>query len=289
MGFFSNLAFRLFSPLSETLAYYLVDLRSDLKKSRLRISVQEYLNGILMTTFLFFLISMPILSLLFAYIFVEFLFAFITAFTLSTVFSVIVFTFSINYPKLLMQGRAKEIDNSLPFAALYISTVASSRLPLHKTLEIFSKFSNYGEITKEIGELVNDMKSFGLDLNTAIERQMERTPSKKFTELLWGILSVMRVGADVSVYLKERSNSFMAEYRRKIAEFSRTLTLYIELYLTSIVLGTIFFTILTAIIAGIGGAQTNVIFLQFMLIFIFLPVISIVFILLIKSSTPSGE
>lgn len=289
MGFLYNLAFRLFSPHSETLAYYLIDLKSDLKKSGFRVSVQEYLNESLMTTFLFFLISMPILSFLLAYILAEFLFAFITAFTLSTIFSIIVFTISINYPKFLMKGRAKEIENTLPFAALYISTVASSKLPLHKTFEIFSKFSNYGEITKEIGELVNDMKSFGLDLNTAIERQMERTPSKKFTELLWGILSVMRAGADVSVYMKEKSNSFMADYRRKITEFSRTLTLYIELYLTSIVLGTIFFTILTAIIAGIGGTQTNVIFLQFMMIFIFLPVISIVFILLIKSSTPSGE
>ena len=289
MGLYSNIAFRLFGPLSESLAYYLADIRSDLKKAGLKVSVQEYLSEMLLTTSVFFAVSTPILAFVFAYLIKEFLFAFITSFTISIVFSVIIFTLFLNWPKFIMKGRAKEIEDSLPFASLYIATVAGSRLPLFKTFEIFAKYSTYGEITKEVGDMVNDIKSFGLDLNAAIERQIERTPSKKFTELLWGILSVIRAGADVAVYLKEKSNTAMADYRRKITEFSRTLTLYIELYLTSIVLGTIFFTILTSIIAGIGGAQGNVIFLQFMLIFILLPVVSIVFIFLIKSATPGGE
>jgi len=289
MGFYSRLAFQLFGSLSDTIAYYLTDLKSIMKKSRLKVSAQEYISSILLTTFLFFLVSLPILSFFFAYFFQEFLFAFITAFTTSIVLSVIIFVIALNYPALVMQGRSKQIDNNLPFAALYLSTVAGSKLPLHKTFEIFSKHSGYGEIAAETGEIVNDVKSFGLDLNTAIERQMERTPSKAFTELLWGILSAIRSGADLSIYLKEKAASAMAEYRRKVYQFSHTLTLFIELYLTSIVLGTIFFTILTAIIAGIGGVQGNLIFLQSFLIFVFLPLISIIFILLIRSSTPGGE
>lgn len=289
MGSYSRLSFLLFGSLSETIADYLTELPSDLKKSRLRFSAQEYISKTLMTSFVIFLSLVPILSLAFAYVFQEFLFALITAFTASVLLSVIIFTLSLNYPKIVMGSRAKEIDNNLPFAALYLSTVAGSRLPLHKSFEIFSKFSGYGEVTRQVSEMVNDMKALGLDLNTAIERQMDRTPSKKFTEMLWGILSAIRVGADLNVYLKEKSATLMAEYRRKIFEFSHTLTVYIELYLTSIVLGTIFFTILTAIIAGIGGVQGNIIFLQFFLIFILLPVISIAFIFLIKAATPGGE
>lgn len=289
MGSYLRLAFILFGSISETIGSYLTDLKSDLKKSRVKLSAQEYISKTLLTSFLIFLILLPILSFIFAYFFQEFLFAFITSFTASLLLSVIIFTIAINYPKFIMQNKAKEIENSLPFAALYLSTVAGSKLPLHKTFEIFSKFSDYGEVTREVGEMVTDIKSFGLDLNTAIERQIERTPSKKFTEVLWGVLSVLRVGANLNAYLKEKSTSFMAEYRRKIYEFSHTLTIYIELYLTSIVLGTIFFTILTAIMAGIGGAQGNIIFLQFFLIFFLLPLISITFIFIIRSITPGGE
>lgn len=289
MGSYLRLAFILFGPISETVASYLTDLKSDLKKSRLKLSAQEYISKTLLTSFLFFLILLPILSFIFAYFFQTFLFAFITAFTIALSLSVIIFTIAINHPKFIMGNKAKEIENNLPFAALYLSTVAGARLPLHKTFEIFSKFSDYGEVTREVGEMVNDIKSFGLDLNTAIERQIERTPSKNFAEMLWGVLSVLRVGANLNIYLKEKSASFMAEHRRRIYEFSHTLTIYIELYLTSIVLGTIFFTILTAIIAGIGGVQGNVIFLQFFLIFFLLPVISTAFIFLIRSATPGGE
>lgn len=289
MGFYSRLSFILFGPISETIAYYLTDLKSDLKKSKIKVSAQEYISKTLLKAFLIFLITLPALSFILAYLVQEFLFAFITSVTISLIISMATFAVAINYPKFVMQGKAKEIDNNLPFASIYLSTVAGSRLPLHKTFEIFSKFSGYGEVAKETAEMVNDIKAFGLDLDTAIERQMERTPSKKLTELLWGILSVSRVGADLNIYLREKATTFMAEYRRRIYEFSHTLTIYIELYLTSVVLGTIFFTILTAIIAGIGGAQGNVIFLQFFLIFILLPLISVAFIFLIRTSTPGGE
>jgi hypothetical protein len=41
--------------------------------------------------------------------------------------------------------------------------------------------------------------------------------------------------------------------------------------------------------SGVGGAPSNVIVIQFFLIFLFLPLISILFIYLIKTSAPVGE
>lgn len=289
MSFYDKLAFRLFSQVSEILGSYLTDVKTDLRKSRMKTSVQEYLSKTIMTSFIIFLVGLPILSFAFGFVLQSFLFSFIFAFTLSLFLAVIVFVFFLNYPKAVINSKAKELDNSLPFATLYLSTVAGTKLPLHKTFEIFSRFSGYGEVAREINEINEDVKVFGLDINTAIERAVERTPSKNFKELLWGILSAIRTGADLPIFLKEKSTSFMTEYRRKIYEFSHSLTVYIEVYLTAIVLGAIFFTILTAIIAGISGAAGNIVFLQFFLIFIFLPLVSALFIFLIKSITPGGE
>ncbi len=289
MAFYSELAFRLFSGVSEAVGAFFTDIRVDLRKAQFRTSVQEYLSKAILTTMLAFVVSLPLLSLLFAYFFHEFLFAFITAFTISFAISGITFFSFMNYPKLVIQGMGKELDDSLPFATLYLATITGSKLPLAKSFEIFSKFSGYGQVAREVGAVVNDVKSFGFDLNTAIERQIDRTSSKNFSELLWGVLSALRSGANLHVFLKEKAATFMGEYRRKIYEFSHSLTLYIELYLTTIVLGSIFFTILTAIIAGIGGGEQNIIFLQFLLIFLFLPVVSVVFIFLIRSITPGGE
>ena len=135
------------------------------------------------------------------------------------------------------------------------------------------------------------MDVFGLDVNTALERAVERSPSKLFKELIWGMLSTIRSGGDVSIYLKESAVNMVNEYRRKLYEFSHQLTIYIEVYLTSIVLGAIFFTILTSIMSGIaaGVDAASMIVMQFILIFGFIPLVSTLFIFMIKSVTPGGE
>lgn len=290
MGFYNKISFRVFSQVSELISYYFSDVKLNLKKARIKMSLQEYISIAVMTGFIIFIVSFPILSFLFAFVFQTFLFSFVSSFTVAILLTIGVFLLFMNYPKLIIKEKAKHIDNALPFAALYLSTIASSKLPVHKIFEIFSKFSEYGELTDEIKSITNDMDVFGLDVITALERSVERSPSKMFKEMVWGMLSTIRSGGDLGIYLKETAVNMVNEYRRKLYEFSHQLTIYIEVYLTTIVLGAIFFTILTSIMSGIAQAGTsNIIVVQFLLIFVFMPLISTLFILLIKSITPGGE
>lgn len=289
MGFYTRMSFRLFSWLSEGIFPYLAETKTSLRKARMGISVEEYMSMALMTCFIVFLVEVPALSFIFSLIFSSFLFGFITAFTAS-IFLVVVFFFAfINYPKVIIMQRAKAMDESLAFASIYLSTVSGSKLPLGQVFKIFSKFMGYEHIKDEVDSIIHDMEMFGFDINTAIERSIERTPSKNFKELLWGMLSTMRIGGDLTVYLKEKSKNFFDEYRRRLFEFSHTLTIFIEVYLTAIVLGAIFFVILTAVVSGVTGAAGSIILLQFFLIFVFLPLVSIAFIFLIKTMAPGGE
>lgn len=290
MGFYNKISFRVFSQVSELISYYFSDVKLNLKKARIKLSLQEYISIAVMTGFIIFIVSFPILSFLFAFVFKTFLFSFVSSFTVAIILTIGVFLLFMNYPKLIIREKSKHIDNALPFAALYLSTIASSKLPVHKIFEIFSKFSEYGELTDEITSIKNDMDVFGLDVITALERSVERSPSKMFKEMVWGMLSTIRSGGDLGIYLKETAVNMVNEYRRKLYEFSHQLTIYIEVYLTTIVLGAIFFTILTSIMSGIVQAGTsNIIVVQFLLIFVFMPLISTLFILLIKSITPGGE
>ncbi len=291
MGFYNKISFRMFSQFSERMSYYFGDVRLTLKKARIRLSLQEYISISIMTCFIVFITSFPVLSFLFGFLFQTFLFSFISSFTVTIIITIGIFLFFMNYPKLVINEKAKSIDNALPFATLYLSTIASSKLPVHRIFEIFSKFGKYGELTDEIKSIQNDMDVFGLDVNTALERAVERSPSKLFKELIWGMLSTIRSGGDVSIYLKESAVNMVNEYRRKLYEFSHQLTIYIEVYLTTIVLGSIFFTILTSIMSGIsGGVDTSgMIVMQFILIFVFIPLVSTLFILMIKATTPGGE
>lgn len=290
MSFYERIAMRHLGRYIEPHLDMFTDLKKDLKKSGLRKTLLEYLSTSVFTCALLFVVELPLFSLIYSLLNLGFLFSFFMAITTSLVISVFFFLLFINYPKFLIRDKAKSAERSLPFAGIYLSTIASSRLPPHRIFEIFSKFREYGEVSEEARRIVTDMKMFGLNVYDALEKAVDRTPSKELRDLFWAILSTLKAGGDLSVYLSEKSKSFLNSYRRKLNEFSHSLSIYLEIYLTALVLGTIFFLILTSIMSGFTGVvATNVIFIQFFLVFFFVPLISIAFIILVKAASPGGE
>lgn len=290
MSFFTRTAMRYLDKHIQPHLELFTELKKDLRKSGLRKSLEEYLSMSIFTCIILFIIELPVFSLVFSLLGLGFFFSFFMAITTSVLICAFFFLLFINYPKFIIRDKTREIDRTLPFAGIYLSSIASSRLPPHRIFEIFSQFKEYGELNEEIKKIITDMKVFGLNIYDSLERAVERTPSKELGDLFWAILSTLKAGGDLSVYLDEVSKSFLSEYKRKLNEFAHSLAIYLEIYLTALVLGTIFFIILTSVMSGFTGlVAENVLFLQFFLIFFFIPLMSTAFIILIKSSSPGGE
>jgi len=290
MSAYTKIAMRYLGKILDPYLHFFSDLRKDLKRSRMRISLQEYLSITFLTCIIVFLVEIPLFSYIFSLLQLGPIFSIFTAITVSLGICLLFFLIFLNYPKFIIGDKSKSIDRTLPFASIYLSAIASSGLPPHKIFEIFSKFDEYGEISRQAKIIVNDMKGFGLNINESLKKAVERSPSKKLRELFWSIISTLESGGNLAILLNEKSKGFLNDHRRKLSEFSRNLAIYLEVYLTALVLGTIFFTILTSLMSGIGGglSQTNIILVQFFLIFLFIPLISAGFIILIKATSP-GE
>ncbi|MBI2543060.1 MAG: type II secretion system F family protein [Candidatus Aenigmarchaeota archaeon] len=289
MDFYTKFSFRFFGGLSDDLAVFFPDLADDLKKAGLSISNKEYISLGAMSSFLFLLMELPIVSFIFGFVFKGVLISLITSITTSVLLALLVFYLFTQYPKTVVHDKEKRIDSVLPFASLFLSTIAGTKLPLDQIFKVFGRYSKYGEITNQMQLLNKDIDLFGMDIHTALERAVNRSPSKKLKEMLWGILSTSTSGGDVSTYLREKGLGQMEDYKRTLNDFSKKLTLFIEIYLTAIVVGAIFFIIMTSIFSGISGVGGNIILLQSLILFLFLPVISIVFMILIKVSSPTGD
>lgn len=285
---FSRYAFRLFGDLAKKIEPYFPFLKEELKRADLKISPQEYLANALFASLITFMLILPVLSFSISFTFGSFLFGYLTSITLTIILPIIVFIIYLNYPKRIIKNREKEIDKYLPFSSLYLSSILSSGLPLHKAIKTYTEFSQHEAIYEEIKKIVNDIEFFGLDIETALERAINRTPSRKFREFLYGILATMRSGGNIYTFVKERTTDFFIEYRRKLSEFSHSMIIYTEIYLVAVFLGTIFFIILTSVVAALGEAQ-NVLGLQLFMIFVFLPTISTLFLFLIKRVQPFWE
>jgi len=290
MSFFEKMAMRYLDKYIEPHLEVFSDLKIDLKRSGMRKTLEEYLATSLLMCIILFVIELPVFSLIFSLLGLGFLFSFFMATTASVLVCSFFFLMFVNYPKFLIRDKSRSIERTLPFAGIYLATIASSRLPPHRIFEIFSKFKEYGEVSYEAKRIVADMRMFGLNVYDSLEKAIDRTPSKDLRDLFWTILSTLKAGGDLHVYLGEKSLSFLNDYRRRLDEFSQSLSIYLEIYLTALVLGTIFFIILTSVMSGFTGmVAENIIFVQFFLIFLFVPLISVAFIILIKSSTPGGE
>jgi len=281
-------AFRLFGDFAKFLEDLFPGLRDDLKRAGIKISTQEYIASSLFISFLSFLIVLPFLALFLSIASGSFLFSYLMAISVSIGIPVLVFIIHINYPKTIVQEREKKVEKALPFSVLYLSSIISSGLPLHKAIKFFVEVGDENEFKREMTKIVEDIEFYGIDINSALERAISRSPSKKLKEFLYGLLATLRAGSDVYVFMKERAAEYMMDYRRKLLEFSRVMTIYIQIYLTSIILGTIFFTVLTSIIS-VMGAQPNLLGMQTLMIFVFLPAISLLFIFLIKKAEPAWE
>jgi len=282
-------AFRMFGPYVKNIVDFFPDIKKDLKKANLKYSVEEYISLAIFTTLIVFVAEMPIFSFIYGILFEDFLFSFVFSFTTSGAIAMLFLYLFSQYPKLVAKQRASNIDDVLPFAIIHFTTILKSKIPLHEAIKILSQFKIYKEFWKEISLLSRDIFFFGLDVATSLERATERCPSKKMTEVLWGILSNFRAGTDIVKYLEQKSRELMEDYRRRLYEFAHTLSIYIEVYLTAIVIGSIFFIILTAIFTSISGVGQDVILLQFLLIFALIPAISMIFMLMVKKAAPGGE
>lgn len=279
-----ELSYRFFGNFSRSLKPYFSDIKDDIQKANMTYTIEEYLSVAFFTVTLTFVVETIFMSFAFGF-FVEPLLALILGFMLALGVSGFLFFLFYSYPMATAKSRENKIKKILPFALAYITTLSSSKAPPIALFKTLSKFKEYGEVTKEAQEIANSVELFGLSISAAIRRQAKMSPSKDFRDILWGINTIITSGGDLTGYLKSRSDEFMEEYRRNIRKFSNDLSLYVEVYLTLIITGAIFFIVLSSIIASFSAGLETVV-IQSFVVFIVLPLLSIMFIVLIKSVSP---
>ncbi|MBI4018071.1 MAG: type II secretion system F family protein [Candidatus Aenigmarchaeota archaeon] len=288
MPSYSGIAFKTFGSLSKSLKGYFIDLQDDLQKAGIKYTLEEYLSIALMTIFVTFFME----TALFAFIFGLLGFPTVTAaflgLTLSSTLSGLVMFLFYSYPVTISKTRGSKITKVLPFAVSYLATMSSSRLPPVAAFRTLAKFEEYGEVSKESREIVQNIEVFGMTFSNAIRRQARRTPSLELRDLFWGIDNVTSSGGNLTEYLEQKAETLMSDYRRKIRKYSQDLSLFMEVYLTLIITGSIFFIILSSIVAALSGGL-GTIAIQTFIVFILIPLISLGFILLIKSISPVEE
>ncbi len=281
---YASLSYRFFGDISRSLRPYFMDIKDDMQRANIGYTLEEYLSLALFTTLITFMIETIFISFTLG-LFVEPLLAVLASLVLSSAISGLLFFIFYAYPVTLSKHREGKIKKVLPFAVSYLATIASSKVPPISLFKTLSMFKEYGEVAEEARSIANNVEVFGLTASNAIRKQAKITPSKDMRNLLWGMNTVLASGGDLASFLKDKRNEMMNDYRRRIRKYAQDLGLYTEIYLTLIITGSIFFIVLSSIIASLSGG-VEVVVLQSFVVFILLPLLSVGFIILMKSISP---
>lgn len=267
---------------------YFQDLRPQLSKADINVSLPEYVSMMIFTSLLGSIFTIFVLGSIL--VIDTGISGFIYSLALAMVVGVGTSVLFYLYPEIMIRRRATQIKNKLPFATMYLSTLAGTGTSVPKLFHVLSDVEEYGEVTKEAQKITRDIETFNMDANQALRRAAERTPSREFKELMWGINHINTSGGSLRSFLQERADRLMDDYRREVERFADQLSMLVEMYITVVIVGSIIFTSMSVVMSAFGTSMTPqaIVTIQVMSVFLGLPIISAMFILLVSGLAPGG-
>jgi len=211
---------------------------------------------------------------------------------LSIFFSLIGFLIGIiffrAFPSIKAAEKKKKIDSILYYVTTYMASLASSGVNPVTLFELLAKYKEFSEIQKDAKEIY-DLVTMGVSLPMALHYKAQNTPSKEWREILEGIRSILIEGGSLDDFLYRKARQLAEEYKRNLVEYSNTMQVLLEIYITLVVVGVIFVIILTTLMATLTPATGYIYFLQIFSSAVILPLATIMFIFILKSISPSEE
>jgi flagellar protein FlaJ len=208
---------------------------------------------------------------------------FITIFSL-LVFGGLTYLAFILYPGLEAGNRRRNIDASLPYAINYITSMSTAGITPAEVFRLLGSSPIYGQSAVEARYIAREIDIFGRDLIDALRLVSASTPSRRMKEFLQGTMASVSSGGNITEYFRTKAEQYALENRQTQKLFLETLALVSESYVTAMVAGTLFLIILQSIMSVLSG-DNRPMFL-YAVIYVMIPLGSIMFVIMISSMTP---
>ncbi len=203
---------------------------------------------------------------------------------LPLIFTTIVYSYGNFYPENRAANRQKDMDAYLSYALSYMSALSSAGvIPAEMFKTLARHKSVYGEISVEASKIYRDISLFGMDTVEALRNSAQNSPSLKYAEVMEGIIATMTSGMSLKDYLLTKSEQYREENRRMQRGAMETLGIFAESYMVVGVAFPLFLLIILSVMLFVTTSTMgmSVLFL-YVLVFLILPVLSIVFAYLMK-------
>ena len=207
-------------------------------------------------------------------------------FFLTALFGGITYALFLIYPGFQAGERKGAIDKNLAYAVTFMYALSRGGMNVIEILRSLSRCSDtYGEAAREVDVVLRDMDYFGVDLKTALFNICDNTPSEKFRDLMYNLLTVIDSGGNIPAYFRDKSEQYLTRAKVEQKGFLETLGLIAESYVTAFVAGPLFIIIL-GVMMSVMGSGSNV--MIYAIIYAVIPIGSMMFVVMVNIITPGN-
>jgi flagellar protein FlaJ len=195
------------------------------------------------------------------------------------------------YPSVLSDSRSRHLEEELPYLTIHMAVLSQAGMPPERILRSVSTIGSkklQSVASEEAKNIVRDVNLLGLDIVSSMTRSASKSPSKKFSELLKGLVSVTQSGGDMTRYFLSAAKGYMDSARIAAKQLSDTLGNVAELYVSMMVVFPLVVVIMLAVMGVMGGtlAGVSIVMIMYLVSYIAVPVMAMVVLVFLDGLMP---
>lgn len=181
--------------------------------------------------------------------------------------------------------RASALEREMPFAATYITVMASGGIPPYMSFKRLTDVELLPAMRKEARHLIRDVEIFGVDPLSALENAGRDNPLDIFRDFVSGYASTVIIGGDVIHFLETKAQDIFKTRSLRVHAAAERLGMLLESFIIIMVLMSLCFYILFSV-ESIYSTGMDMGSGVIMYTYVFTPLLSVVFLYLAHGMQP---
>ncbi|MGQ9507269.1 MAG: type II secretion system F family protein [Candidatus Bathycorpusculaceae bacterium] len=270
-------SFRIFGKAAPSFLKHVIEFKDYLERAKIKIYPQTYVALMFFIAVLTLPISIISIAILYLYGFIPIIFLVPLPFYVMIGFLLI--------PISRAGERASNLEREMPFAAAYISVMASGGIAPYTSFKRLAEVELMPAMRSEAREIIKDVEIFGIDPLSAIETAAKKNPLDVFKDFLSGYASTVIIGGDIGHFLERKAEDIFKTRALRVKAAAERLGMLLETFIIVMVLMSLCFYILFSVesIYSVGISMYSGIILY---TYLFTPMLSFMFIYLAHSMQP---
>ena len=183
--------------------------------------------------------------------------------------------------------RASALEREMPFAATYITVMASGGIPPYMSFKRLTDVELLPATRKEARNLIRDVEIFGVDPLSALEKSAKYNPLDIFRDFVSGYASTVIIGGDVIHFLETKAEDIFKAGSMRVKAAAERMGMLLESFIIVMVLMSLCFYILFSV-ESIYSTGMDMGSGVIMYTYVFTPLLSIVFLYLAHGMQPKS-